>query len=272
MEIFSKYSRLGYGILLVLLILSIAGVYLSLHNELAQAKVNIPMLAILLTVLSMALAIGFYQMLASTANQSSKYAQQLDQLKKSIQESKKQNEQENVNETVVVDDTVIDYDAEAKSLIPTQLFETQEQFIEKLLSNIAKKHDIVQAIAFNKDETTKIFSFQAAYAYFSENDPPKFIEGETLPGQVAKNKVVLNLNEVPEDYITILSGLGKGSPKHMLILPVLNRNNDCIGIIELASFKAFENQKVKLFETLGHLVCDHLLTIGNSTNDKHDNA
>jgi Na+-transporting methylmalonyl-CoA/oxaloacetate decarboxylase gamma subunit len=229
-------------------------------------QVKVPIIAILLTILSITIAIIFFQILATISNQASKNAQQLEQLKKSIQESKKQAEQNIIKETKTETAVAIDYETEAKLLIPKENFENEEKFLEKLLSNISHKHDIVQAIAFKKDIVTHTYTFQAAYAFFSESEPPKFTEGETLPGQVAKNKVTLNLNDVPEDYITIISGLGKGSPKHLLILPILNSSNECMGIIELASFKEFDNHRVKLFETLVNSIYDHLLTIGNSSN------
>jgi hypothetical protein len=266
MKFFSKNSRFSFGILLALLIASIFGIYISIYNHLANAQAETPLLAIVFTITSITLAILFFQILATISNQAAKNAQQLEQLKKSIQESKKQAEQSNKSEKFVESEVSIDYESQAKLLIPNESFDSEEKFIEKLLSNISNKHDIVQAIAFKKDISTQIYSFQAAYAYFSEHEPPKFIEGETLPGQVAKNKVALNLNNVPEEYITIISGLGKGSPKHLLILPIINSSNECLGIIELASFKEFDIQRVKLFEVLVNLINDHLLTIGNSSN------
>ncbi len=137
--------------------------------------------------------------------------------------------------------------------------------MEKLLLNISSKNDVVQAIAFKKDNKTKVFSVLASYAYFSESDPPTFTVGETLPGQVAKNKITLNLKEVPENYISVISGLGKGTPKHLLIVPILANDNECIGIIEFASFKPFSDQKAKLFENIGLMINEYFLNIGNSS-------
>lgn len=266
MKIFFNKSRFSYGILLILLILSISGVFLSLHNQLAAANLKTPLLAGVFTIASIALGIILFQLVSTASSNLLRSNQQLDQIKKSIQESKKQSiEEEKVEDKEVK--TQINVEEEVNGFIPKESFQSQELFMEKLLSNVSSKNDIVQAIAFIKDEKTQVFSILASYAYFSESDPPTFIEGETLPGQVAKNKVALNLKEIPEDYISVVSGLGKGTPNNLLIIPILNQEKECLGVIEFASFKIFTEQKVKLFESLGLMINEHLTTIGNSTTE-----
>ena len=123
-------------------------------------------------------------------------------------------------------------------------------FTEKFLINIANKYEIVQGLFYLKD-TKGEFVIHAKYAYFSEEDPKNFKIGEGLSGQVAKNKKAMNLSDIPENYIKIVSGSGEGTPKHLLILPVIQKDNT-IGIIELASFIPFKNdfinQIIILFE------------------------
>ncbi|MEA3318019.1 MAG: hypothetical protein U9R54_08685, partial [Bacteroidota bacterium] len=87
------------------------------------------------------------------------------------------------------------------------------------------------------------------YAYFGEKEPADFELGITLPGQVAKNKKLLNLTSVPKNYLTILSGLGTSSPNNIIIIPVIFEN-DTIGIIELASFKTFDKKTEKILKYL----------------------
>jgi len=257
MRFFSNKSRFSHGVMLVLLVLSIAGVYFTLLYQGTEGKEANSTLPIIFTIFSVVLAIVLFNFASSLAIQHHQVTEQLEQLRKSIQESKRVEEEVLVLDEGKKEDEEIDYENEVKSLIPNNSIETNELFMEILLANVAKKHEIVQAVFFNKNSKNQTFTLQASYAYFSESGPPTFIEGETLPGQVAKNKVVLNLNEVPEGYITVLSGLGKGSPKHMLFVPVLNNANECIGVIEFASFKAFNNTSVKLFETLGYFVSEH---------------
>jgi len=97
-------------------------------------------------------------------------------------------------------------------------------------------------------------------------EPKKFKTGESLPGQVAKNKTILNISNIPENYINIFSGLGKSSPKYMLFIPILY-NNKTIGVIELASFKSFNKNTEQIFTELSGIMGEKinmLLKINNS--------
>jgi two-component system chemotaxis sensor kinase CheA len=56
---------------------------------------------------------------------------------------------------------------------------------------------------------------------------------------------------VPDNYITVLSGLGKSTPHHLVIAPIIH-NDKSIGVMEIASFKPFgENE-----ETLVSKICE----------------
>lgn len=112
-------------------------------------------------------------------------------------------------------------------------------FTEKVLINISKVYNIMQGIFFVKDLNDNVFRRQGAYAYYSEDELREFTEEVGLSGQVAFNKRLLNITNIPDKYITVLSGLGKASPANLLIFPVLY-NNESIGVIELASFVKFD--------------------------------
>jgi hypothetical protein len=66
-----------------------------------------------------------------------------------------------------------------------------EKFTEKILSNIAKISELVQGIFYVKNKENGEFEPAGKFAYFSNQPPKAFIEGETLPGQVAKDKKCL---------------------------------------------------------------------------------
>ena len=122
-------------------------------------------------------------------------------------------------------------------------FKNAAAYTEKILQNIAKELNIVQGLVFALNDDDQLFHVTGEYAYFSEEQPRSFQLGETLSGQVAKNRKFLNLKELPEGYITVLSGLGKSAPRQLLIVPVL-LDDVSIGIMELASFKSFgENEE-----------------------------
>ena len=123
-------------------------------------------------------------------------------------------------------------------------FDGVNAYAETILQNMAKELDIVQGMVFVLNDADQMFNISGMYAYFSEERPKSFPLGETLSGQVAKNRQTLHLKEVPDGYVTVLSGLGKSSPRQLIITPILF-NDQCIGIMEMASFKPFgENDEL----------------------------
>ncbi|NOQ24728.1 MAG: GAF domain-containing protein [Bacteroidales bacterium] len=133
-----------------------------------------------------------------------------------------------------------------------------EKYTEKILSNIAKEFDIVQGLFFVKDREKDIYHITGKYAYFGDEEPKSFNLGETLSGQVAINKIALNLKDIPDNYVTILSGLGSSSPNHLIIIPIIIEDKT-IAIIELASFKEFKRNFSDLFEGMSNQIGETLL-------------
>src|SRR5690606_30533085 len=65
---------------------------------------------------------------------------------------------------------------------------------------------------------------------------------EGLIGQAALEKDYIYLTDVPEDYISISSGLGYAKPSVVIIYPLIYQEN-VYGVLEMASFR-----KLKPFE------------------------
>lgn len=112
---------------------------------------------------------------------------------------------------------------------------------ESFLISLSKEYDLVQAIFYTKQNDELEFSLTASYAYYTTDDSVRrFKYGHGLPGQVAMNKELLNLENVPKKYLTIMSGLGDSSPRHLVIFPVLEEGKT-IAVVELASFARFNS-------------------------------
>ena len=182
-----------------------------------------------------------------------RFAQQLLEKEATIQELVKQiHASKEIKEEVVIKD-------ETKELNISELIEqiipsspqslTLEKFTESILANIAKVSELVQGVFFIKNPITNEFEAKGKYAYFSDQLPPIFKEGETIPGQVAKDKKLLNITNIPQNHFNIISGLGKGIPSNLIVIPILDKENT-IGIIELATFKPYDKEFEKLFEKL----------------------
>jgi len=137
-----------------------------------------------------------------------------------------------------------------------------EDYSNQALINISKHYDIFQAIFFVIDKNDNIFKKSGAYAYYTEDDLPEFTEGVGLTGQVAANKKLLNISNLPDRYITVLSGLGKSAPSNLLIVPVVF-SDKTIAIIELASFKKFDSLAEQVIWESAMNIAQHLSEILN---------
>jgi hypothetical protein len=139
-------------------------------------------------------------------------------------------------EEQIQEQPVVEFNIDIKNLIPKERTKI-ENFSEELLRNIARDFNIVQGLIYLKDPTDEVFNCLGQYAYYSESKPTAFKSGETLPGQAVKNKNIITISNIPDQYMTVASGLGKSSPRYLTFVPMKTKD-DVVGIIEFASFSA----------------------------------
>jgi two-component system, chemotaxis family, sensor kinase CheA len=77
----------------------------------------------------------------------------------------------------------------------------------------------------------------------------RFRLGEGLVGQCAATKRMYHMTKVPDNYISIASGLGTAKPKSILIIPV-EYNNEVIAVMELASLEVFTPLHLDLLDEI----------------------
>lgn len=106
----------------------------------------------------------------------------------------------------------------------------------------------------------------ASYAY----DRRKYIQktfkfGEGLPGTCAKEKAKIYLNEIPDDYSDVISGVGQTKPKYVLLVP-LKIEEEIFGVLELASFRELQVFELEFVDELAESIASTLA--GVKTNEK----
>lgn len=122
--------------------------------------------------------------------------------------------------------------------------EDPESCFTKVLSQICKDVEASQAAAYltRQEEDKRWIELFASYAYhIPEGEKITYRFGEGLAGQVAKEGKTVNIDTVPEGYISILSGLGNASPRNLIIVPLMEADS-VVGVVEIASFKAFSKR------------------------------
>ncbi|SMG17158.1 PAS domain S-box-containing protein [Marivirga sericea] len=132
-----------------------------------------------------------------------------------------------------------------------------EDLSAKLISELAEYTNSIQGSIFivNKEDQENIkIVLKGAYAYHRK----KFLEkelspGQGLVGQCYLEKEFIYLSEIPENYVSIRSGLGEANPTHVLISP-MKLNEEVFGIIELASFQPYEDYHNEFIEKVGESI------------------
>jgi len=121
------------------------------------------------------------------------------------------------------------------------------KFAESLLIKFSHEFATVQGIAYIRDKNKDSFSTAATYALYGKTDG--FVEGIGINGQTAINKKPNLITEIPENYITVISGLGSSSPKNLLVLPFVH-NNKTVALIELAAFDEFPEFIIDIYNEI----------------------
>ena len=127
----------------------------------------------------------------------------------------------------------------------------------EIVQNIVKYMGANQAVLFllnDNDPHDTYFELSSAYAWDRKKHlNKKFDVTEGLVGACAMEKETIQLTEIPEDYIEITSGLGKANPKYIVLVPI--KHEDIVqGVLEIASFKIFEDFEVNFLERIAESV------------------
>ncbi len=100
----------------------------------------------------------------------------------------------------------------------------------------------------NEQNGEKYFELTACVAFDRKKYADKKINwNEGLIGRAAIEKQYIYITDIPNDYVTITSGLGQANPKALLIVPLL-ANEQVHGVIELASFSEFQQFEIDFVE------------------------
>ncbi|PKG38415.1 response regulator [Psychromonas sp. Urea-02u-13] len=127
-----------------------------------------------------------------------------------------------------------------------------EEVIQRLAVSVSAGHGVFYILTKPDNEKDDILlNLLGSYAFQQRKHVSNQVElGQGLVGQCALEKKVIVLTDVPNEYIQISSGLGQYKPLTVIALPVLYEN-DCLGVIELASFTPFSTIQQDLLGQIG---------------------
>jgi hypothetical protein len=132
--------------------------------------------------------------------------------------------------------------------------------LEDGLNILCRQIDAAQGALYlvRQDGEKRLLELRSGFALNkSENSKIEFEFGEGLVGQAALTGNSLYLDEVPDGYITVLSGLGSASAK-FLFLQVIKRGDDTKGVLELATFAPLKENIRKQIEEISKILAEKI--------------
>ena len=115
----------------------------------------------------------------------------------------------------------------------------------------------------DKNQNVEEYNLIASYAYkHRKASNNSYKKGEGYIGQVALEKEMVVLNNIPDDYISMNSGLGSATPKNIVILPCLF-NEEVIAILEIGFISEVNDTTL---EYLGLISNSIAISISNMMN------
>lgn len=117
----------------------------------------------------------------------------------------------------------------------------------------------------NEDKNNeKFFEMTASVAFDRRKFADKIINwGEGLIGRCGLEKETIFMTDVPQDYITITSGLGDSNPSTILIVP-LKTNDGLYGVIEIASFRVLQSFEIEFVEKSAESIASTIAMVRNN--------
>ncbi len=105
-------------------------------------------------------------------------------------------------------------------------------------------------IVDNSDEALPKLMATGEFAFSTGHERRyEIIAGEGYVGTCYKEKKTLVIDDLPDDYVVLRSGLGEISLHHLVLVPLL-QDNLCVGVIEVASIKKLDNHKIQFIEKI----------------------
>ncbi len=143
--------------------------------------------------------------------------------------------------------------------------DTLQALGDDVIKFIAEKIGAIQGVFYdvNNDERGQmLIEICSSFAYTRKKYLKKsFRFAEGLVGQAAAEKDVVMRTEIPDDYLSITSGiLGEQKPKCILIVPLIT-NEEVYGLLEFAGLKKFDPSQVKFVQELSVLLARTIYNI-----------
>ncbi len=232
--------RLAKSLLIITLILSILQLLIILEVLTLPANYHFTLIYSLFSILTLSVA---YLSLLLAAKQKPKEVVKVVYKEVAPKESKPKEDKE-LKEKQIIQKYV---DIVTKDL--KEFVDSYEDYATQLFQNLANAFEIVAGMFFLWSEEKQAFYSVENYAFYDEDNYREYKLGEGITGQVGKDKRILYIDNVPEGYIKVLSGLGEGTPRYLVLLPIVKKDKT-LAIVEFATFNPLPEPTMKILEAI----------------------
>jgi len=112
----------------------------------------------------------------------------------------------------------------------------------------------------DEEKNNEFLELRAAFAFNRQKFLEKKIRpGEGLVGACLLERTTNYIDDVPDNYVDIKSGLGGANPRCILIVPLIYEN-EFLGVIEIASFKTLEKYEIEFAQQVSETMAATLLS------------
>ncbi|WP_243372389.1 response regulator [Geotalea sp. SG265] len=124
------------------------------------------------------------------------------------------------------------------------------EMAEKVLAFLARYLDCGVGTFYFHDTRENMLRIVATYAFTRrKNLNDRLGLGEGIAGQAARERKMICLANVPDDYLAIASSLGEAVPRNVAVLPLVH-DNTLMGVVELGAFHAFAEKELRLLDSV----------------------
>lgn len=138
---------------------------------------------------------------------------------------------------------------------------------EKLAFNVIKElTDYIDAIQggfyhLEEKDGEKHFNLVAFYAYGRKKYADQKIPwGKGLIGTSALEKKTIHMDNIPNGYVVVTSGLGQANPNQLVVCPLI-ADNQLFGVLEIATLKEINKDQVAFIEKVAESTASTLSTV-----------
>ncbi|NIK72930.1 PAS domain S-box-containing protein [Thermonema lapsum] len=139
-----------------------------------------------------------------------------------------------------------------------------EALSRRFVSNLSRYVGVEQVGIFLLEEAQDgepLLQLKGAFAYSKHKAIHKEIAiGEGLVGQVFLEAKSLHITELPEDYLKVVTGMGAAPPRELFLVPLVY-NEECFGVIEVASLHHIPEYKVKFIEEVAKVLASTVSSV-----------